>query len=179
MKKIITILTLLPLLTFSAFGSGPSLFEQKIKSTKGTEINLKNYEGRSILFVNIATRCGYTGQLAGIEELYKKYKEKGLTVIGIPSNDFGGQTPEGDKKVAEFCRIKYGASFPIASKVAVTGSKKHPLVQHLVKVSGGEEIAWNFEKFLFNKKGFFVSRFKSSVAPNNASFINSIESTIK
>ena len=177
LKKIITILSLIPLFCFSAAES--YLFTQKIKSTSGTDINLESYAGKSILIINIATRCGYTGQLSGIEEVFKKYKDKGLIIIGIPSNDFGGQTPEGDKKVVEFCRIKYGASFPISTKITVTGPDKHPLVKHLVKVSGGEEIKWNFEKFLFDKEGHFVSRFKSSVVPQSNAFIKSIESTLK
>lgn len=178
MKKLITIiLTTLPLMVMSS--SEPKIFRHKIKSVKNTDIALESYKGKSLLFVNIATRCGYTGQLGGLEDLYKKYKDKGLVIIGIPSNDFGSQTPEGNKQIGNFCRLKYGVSFPIAKKVQVKGSEKHPLVQHLVKASGGREIKWNFEKFLFDKNGKFVYRFLSSIDPKNRKLIKYIEDTLK
>ncbi|MGK0367233.1 MAG: glutathione peroxidase-family protein [Thermoproteota archaeon] len=177
MKKLITmLLTTLPLIGIAS--SEPKLFEQKVKSLKNAEINLKSYKGKPLLFVNIATRCGYTGQLGGLETLYKKYKDKGLVIIGIPSNNFGSQTPEENKEIGKFCRLKYGVSFPITSKVVVTGSKKHPLVRYLVKASGGKEIGWNFEKFLFDKNGRFVSRFLSSVSPEDSKLKQSIEKTL-
>ena len=112
-----------------------------LTAPRGKKIDLKSYSGKPLLIINIATRCGYTGQLDDIEKLYKKYKDQGLTIIGIPSNDFGGQTPESDKEVVEMCRVKYGASFPITTKSIVLGEKKVPLVDFIVKASGGNEIS--------------------------------------
>ena len=136
-----------------------------LSAPRDKKIDLNSYKGKPLLIINIATRCGYTGQLDDIEKLYKKYKDQGLTIIGIPSNDFGGQTPESDKEVVEMCRVKYGASFPISTKSVVLGDKKTPLIDFIVKASGGGEIKWNFEKFLFDKNGIFVKRFDSATLP--------------
>ncbi|MAE22090.1 MAG: glutathione peroxidase, partial [Pseudomonas sp.] len=104
------------------------------------------------------------------------YKAKGFVLIGIPSNDFGGQTPEGNKEVAEFCRLKYGATFPIATKTVVKGEKKSDLVKFLV--ADGAEIAWNFEKFLIGKNGVVIERFKSGVEPLSDDLTKQIEAAL-
>jgi glutathione peroxidase-family protein len=168
-------LLLILLLSLSAFAS--DLYNYSVEKADG-KIDLKEFKDKSVLVVNIATRCGYTGQLDGLEKLYKKYKEKGFTVIGVPSNDFGGQTPEGNKEVVKFCRLKYGASFPISAKQVVTGDKKHPLYKYLTGLTENEEIGWNFTKFLFDKKGKLVKRFSSSVSPSDETLIKAIESSI-
>jgi glutathione peroxidase len=142
-----------------------TVFDHSISLANGEALNLDKMKGKPILFVNIATRCGYTGQLDDIEKLYQKYKAKGFNVVGVPSNDFGSQTPEQGKDIVKFCRLKYGVSFPITKKVPVTGKSKHSLANYLVSISGGKEIGWNFEKFLFNGNGKFVSRFTSSENP--------------
>ena len=141
------------------------LYDFSLKSTENKEINLKDYKGKNLLIVNIATRCGYTGQLDDLEKLYKKYSSRGLVVIGVPSNDFASQSPGSDKEVASFCRRKYGVTFPLATKSIVSGRDKIDLVKYILKSSSGSEIQWNFEKFLFNSQGEFVSRFSSSVEP--------------
>lgn len=169
---------LLALLALPALAE-QGLYGMKIKSASKGEIKLADYKEKALLIVNIATRCGYTGQLDELEELYKKYKDKGLAVIGIPSNDFGGQTPEEDKKVAEFCRLKYGATFPISIKVGVTGKDKHELVDYVVESAGGGEIKWNFEKFLFDKNGKFVARFRSSIEPEDEKLVEAVKKTLK
>ena len=170
---------LLLLLSLSASADKKSLYEFSLKGAKGAAIDINSFKGKPLLLVNIATKCGYTGQLDDLENLYKKYSKKGLTIIGIPSNDFGGQTPESNEKVAEFCRLKYGVSFPLTAKLIVKGDKKHPLVNHIITVAGGKEISWNFEKFLFDGKGMFVSRFSSSVEPLNSALEKSIKETLK
>ena len=162
MKLLILFLTVL---LSSVHANQTSVFDNSIELANGEKLDLEKMKGKPILFVNIATRCGYTGQLDDIEKLYQKYKAKGFHIVGIPSNDFGSQTPETGKDIVKFCRLKYGASFPITKRVSVKGDKKHPLAKYLVSVSGGKEIGWNFEKFLFDKSGKFVERFSSSVEP--------------
>lgn len=142
-----------------------SIYDYELKSIKGKTIKVNSFKGKPMMVVNIATRCGYTGQLDDIEKLYKKYKSKGLTVIGVPSNDFGGQTPEDNNKIADFCRLKYNVTFPLVSKTPVVGTKSHPFIKYLVKSSGGNEIKWNFEKFIIDKNGKITKRFSSSVKP--------------
>jgi len=164
----------LALLTFLILGSfqilnASELYQFSLISSKGESLNLKKFQGKALLVVNIATRCGYTGQLDGLEKLYAKYKAKGFEVLGVPSNDFGSQTPEGNAEIAKFCRLKYGVNFDLSHKVIVKGSQKVPLMEYLIKTSGGGEIAWNFEKFLFDRNGRFVKRFSSDTSPSNSS----------
>lgn len=161
---------------------GPALFakglyDMSVTTVKGEKILLKKYQGKTLVVVNIATRCGYTGQLDDLEKFYKAYKAKGVAVIGLPSNDFGGQTPEGDKEVAKFCRLKYGTTFPILKKAVVTGKDKHKLVRSLVDKTNKEEIRWNFEKFVIDKKGLVI-RFPSSVKPNSSEFRKKIDALL-
>ncbi len=163
--KTIKLIILSILLSVDAFGNESTLSSFTLSAPRNKKIELKQYSGKPLLIINIATRCGYTGQLDDIEKLYKKYQKQGLTIIGIPSNDFGGQTPESNQEVVEMCRVKYGASFPISTKAIVLGKEKIPLIDYIVKSSGGEEIKWNFEKFLFDKDGKFVARFNSKVLP--------------
>lgn len=152
------------------------LLSHDINSIDGKKMDLSSYKGKSILFVNIATQCGYTGQLKGLESLYQKYKDKGFVILGIPSNDFGGQTPEAEKDVKKFCLLNYGVSFPLTSKTVVKGNEKHPLVSSLLKAgSNSDEIGWNFEKFLLDKNGKLVGRYKSAVKPGDAELIKAIE----
>ncbi|ATH07136.1 hypothetical protein BIY24_04045 [Halobacteriovorax marinus] len=152
----------------STLAKSSELHAFKLKAPRKNEINLEKYKDGPLLIINIATRCGYTGQLDDIEKLYKKYSSKGLVIIGIPSNDFGGQTPESNQEVVEMCRVKYGASFPISTKVKVLGKEKHPLIEYMISESKQGDIKWNFEKFLFDKTGKFIKRFDSKTLPLNS-----------
>lgn len=163
--KVLFISFVVMALSITTSASEKSIYDYELKDIKGKTINIKSFKGKPLMVVNIATRCGYTGQLDDIEKLYKKYKSKGLTVIGVPSNDFGGQTPEDNKKIADFCRLKYNVTFPLISKTPVIGKKSHPFMKHLVKSSGGSEIGWNFEKFIIDKNGKVAKRFSSSAKP--------------
>lgn len=141
---------------------------------------LSKYRGKNVLLVNIATRCGYTPQLEALEKIHQKYKEQNFTVVGIPSNDFGQQTPEKDEEVVSFCKLKYGVSFPLTSKTSVRGAGKHPLIEKLI--GAGEEkseIKWNFEKFLIDRSGKIVERYKSDVKPDSDEVIKRIEELLK
>lgn len=158
-----------------------TMYNEKITIIDGTkkETTLNEYKGKPILIVNIATQCGYTKQLDGLEKIYEKYKSKGLVVLGVPSNDFGGQTPEADNDVKKFCKLRYGVTFPLTTKQVVKGEGKHPLIAQLTTVDGkSQEIAWNFEKFLLDKSGKLVGRFKSSVEPQSDELVKNIEKVL-
>ncbi len=155
-----------------------NLYQFEISSTSGKTLKLEQFKDKTLLLTNIATRCGYTDQLDEFEKLYQKYQKKGLIIIGIPSNDFAGQTPEGDKDVAKFCRLKYGVSFPLTTKVKVIGKDKHPLIKWMTKQAGGDEIKWNFEKFLFNKDGKLIQRFSSATRPLSDDMLKKIEKSL-
>ncbi len=134
----------------------------------------------AVLIVNIATKCGHTPQLEFLEKLNKDYKKKGLTIVGVPSNEFGGQTPESDADVEKFCKLNYGATFQISKKQKVLGNDKNPLIAKLIKASQSDSpIQWNFEKFLVSKNGKVVQRFSSSVKPDSKEFINAVEASLK
>lgn len=161
------IVLLLTINIFSvSFASSDSIYHQNIAMSSKSYPKFSTLEKSSLLLiVNIATKCGYTSQLSELESLYIKYKERGLVIMGIPSNDFGAQTPEQDVEIVKFCKLKYGVTFPLTKKVIVSGDKKIPLIDWLIKKSGGNEISWNFEKFLINKDGKFIKRYSSSHKP--------------
>lgn len=177
MKTLLLFLVSLTLITPTALAK--DFYQQNIKSIGGKKMDLKAYKGKPVLVVNIATQCGYTPQLDGLEKLYQLYKEKGFIVIGIPSNDFGGQTPEDSVGVAKFCKLNYGVTFPITEKIVVKGEKKHPLITSLISQSPEkEEIAWNFEKFLIDKDGHVVGRYKSAIKPDDKQLTDKISALL-
>ena len=140
---------------------------------------LKNNNSKATLIVNIATKCGYTPQLEGLEALHQKYKDKGLKVVGVPSNDFGGQNPEDQKGTKEFCKLNYGVSFPIWGKQVIKPSKASPLFKKLVLASDKKEVGWNFEKFLLDENYKLVKRFPSRTKPNSDEIIKSVTSLLE
>lgn len=151
------------------------------KSIKGEAFPLSQFKGKAVLVVNIASQCGYTGQLDDLEALYKKYKNKNFVVLGVPTNDFGGQTPEDDKGMLEFCQKNYNVTFPILTKKTVQGKEKRELYKFLTEQSGKKfqgDIKWNFEKFLVNQDGQVVGRFESKVTPSDKELISLIEKTL-
>ena len=137
---------MITLIALASPGWAGGMYQQKINNIGGKPMNLSDYKGHPVLFVNIATKCGYTPQLDGLEALYQEYKEKGLRVVGIPSNDFGGQTPEDNEGVQKFCKLNYGVTFPLTEKAVVKGEKKHPLIAHLLEQSADKkEIKWKLK----------------------------------
>lgn len=159
-----------------AFAGTDTVHNLVLNAAEGKKnIDFSDYKGSALLVVNIATKCGYTGQLDGLESLYKKYKDKGFMIVGIPSNSFGGQTPEKNEEVANFCRLKYGVSFPVTEKKSFKGEDQSLEAKRLLKLADRESVAWNFEKFLFNKKGEFVKWFPSKTEPES----KELESEIK
>ncbi len=130
---------------------------------------MADYKGQVLLVVNTASKCGFTPQFAGLENLYKKYKDKGLTILGFPCNQFGKQDPGSNGEIQEFCQLNYGVSFPMHAKVDVNGNDTHPLFQHLKTAApgllGSTKIKWNFTKFLIDREGNVVERFAPATAP--------------
>lgn len=156
-----------------------NLFDFKLKTAKGEELDLSSYKGKVVLISNIATQCGFTPQLKGLEELHDQYQNKGLVVLGIPSNDFGGQSPESDEKVAQFCEINYGVSFPLTQKYSVKGNQQIDLFKFIVKEKNGvSKVLWNFEKFLFDKNGQLIASYRSITKPNSKKLIKAIEEAL-
>ena len=140
------------------------------------EKNLCEYSGNVILVVNVASRCGYTPQYAGLQRLYTKFKDDGLTVIGIPSRDFF-QEFSAESKVAEFCSTEYGVEFPMFSTAKVTGKKAHPFYKKLIAASG-KEPRWNFAKYLINRDGEVIGHYKSSVTPESERLVSAIQAVL-
>lgn len=136
--------------------------------------NLCQFAGKVVLVVNTASYCGYTAQYEGLEKLYAKYAARGLTVLGFPSNDFGGQEPKGNKDIAEFCYNTYGVKFPMFAKSAVTGKSANPLFTALAQASG-QPPKWNFHKYLIDREGRVVANFPSRVEPTDPQIISRIE----
>ncbi len=137
---------------------------------------LSDYAGKVLLIVNVASQCGYTPQYKGMEELYQKYQAQGFEILAFPCNDYGMQEPGSNEEIQQFCTTRYDVSFPLFDKVHAKGSQQHPLYAQLTQaVEPKGEVSWNFEKFLVNKKGEVVARYKSAIAPNDASLAVAIE----
>jgi glutathione peroxidase len=159
--------------------SGPLSY--KMKGIDGKEVDLSTYKGKVVLFVNVASKCGYTPQYTGLQKLHEKYNKEGLVIIGVPCNQFGKQEPGSDKEIAEFCSANYSVTFPLLSKVDVNGGSQCELYKFLTSkdtnpTSSGP-IRWNFTKFLINKKGEIVQRFESKVKPEQIA--EAIETELK
>lgn len=140
----------------------------------GRPANLAEFKGKVLLIVNTASQCGFTPQYAGLETLYRTYKERGLEVLGFPSNQFGGQEPGTAAEIGVFCERNYGVSFPMFAKIDVNGDKAHPLYRFLKKEKpgllgplGGGAIRWNFTKFLVDRNGNVVGRYASTTKPES------------
>ena len=140
----------------------------------GKPESLCQYRGKVVLIVNTASYCGYTHQYEGLEALYRKYKSRGLVVVGFPSNDFGDQEPGSNKEIAEFCRLTYGVEFPMFEKSSVTSIKTNPLYAELLARTG-QSPQWNFHKYLVDRDGKQVTSFGTRVEPDNGDLIGAVE----
>jgi len=146
------------------------VYDIPLQTIDGSKSTLVDYRNKVVLIVNTASRCGFTPQYAGLEALYRKYKDQGLVVLGFPCNQFGAQEPGDEAQIADFCEKNYGVSFPMFSKVDVNGAEAHPLFIYLKREArgllGSEMIKWNFTKFLLDKQGKVVSRFAPTTTPD-------------
>ena len=141
-----------------------SIFDFSAVALDGRDHDFRRYEGKALLIVNTASKCGFTKQYKGLEELYQKYKDRGLVVIGFPCNQFGHQEPGEAEEIASFCELNYGVTFPLMAKVEVNGKDAHPVFAFLKGKESGS-IKWNFTKFLVSRDGTTVSRFGSTTEP--------------
>nr|WP_294494104.1 glutathione peroxidase [uncultured Anaerosporobacter sp.] len=144
------------------------LYDYKVEDNKGNLLDMKQYEGKVLLIVNTATGCGFTPQYNGLQDLYDKYKEKGFEILDFPCNQFGHQAPGDSDEIATFCTMRYGITFQQFSKVDVNGKNEEPLYTYLKKQKNGimgNNIKWNFTKFLIDSKGNVVERFAPTVEP--------------
>ena len=135
----------------------------------GTEVKMEEYKGQVVIVVNTASKCGFTPQFEGLEELYKKYKDKGLVILGFPCNQFASQDPGDNKEIEGFCKLNYGVTFPMFQKIDVNGDNEHPLYTFLKseqKGTLGNKIKWNFTKFLIDREGNVVDRYAPTVEPS-------------
>ena len=141
------------------------LYDISLENIDGRKARMADYRNKVLLVVNTASRCGFTPQYAGLEALYRKYKDQGFAVLGFPCNQFGAQEPGEGAQIAEFCEKSYGVSFPLFAKIAVNGAQAHPLFAHLKREApgllGSEMIKWNFTKFLLDRQGKVVARYAS------------------
>ena len=174
------------------------IYNFKVNQIDGKEIALKEYQGKVMLVVNVASKCGLTPQYEGLEALYKQYRDQGLVVLGFPANEFLGQEPGTNQEVQAFCTLNYGVDFPMFQKIVVKGEGQHPLYSYLTQtkpeailkadsklmpllkekglLSGGpNDIKWNFEKFLVNKKGEITERFSPDIDPMDPVIVDAVK----
>lgn len=160
----------------------PAALAFEMETLDGKKVSLDKYSGKVILVVNVASECGLTGQYEGLQELYDKYKDKGLVVLGFPCNQFGSQEPGTAEEIKSFCTKNYGVTFDMFAKIDVNGDKAAPFYKHLTaletKPKGAGKIGWNFEKFLIGKDGTVAARFAPTVEPKADDVVNQIEALL-
>jgi len=146
------------------------IYDFKPLDNKGNQKDLAQYKGKVLLIVNTASKCGFTPQYKGLEELHKKYKDRGLVVLGFPCDQFAHQEPGSDEAIAEFCQLNFGVTFPLMKKINVNGKDADPLFKYLKKETGllfGGVIKWNFTKFLVSRDGSNIKRFSPATSPSS------------
>jgi glutathione peroxidase len=170
-------------LAVPAFSEGAKITDHKVKNIDGEEVDLHDYEGKVLLVVNVASKCGLTPQYEDLVDLYEKYKDKGFEVLGFPANNFMGQEPGTNEEIKTFCSSKYGVEFPMFSKISVKDEDVDPLYQELTSEEEngefGGEIKWNFTKFLVNKEGKVVARFEPKTKPSDEEVVAAIEAELE
>ena len=172
------ILIFMAIFSFTNSNAQKSIYDIAINDIAGNPIDLNEFKGKHVLFVNVASECGFTSQYAGLEELHQQYKND-LIVIGLPCNQFGGQEPGSEKEIQQFCKKNYGVSFLMTEKIDVRGEKIHPLYNWLTnkKINGksSSSVKWNFQKYIVNGKGDFVNYFSSLTKPMSTKITSIIE----
>lgn len=176
------IFTIIPFLLISLYSlSEKSIYNIELKTIQGESITLEAYKGDVLLIVNTASECGFTSQYKELQKLHETYSDQGFKVLGFPANNFGGQEPGSDEEIIEFCEINYGVEFPLFSKVSVKGEDIHPLFEQLTAAANQDftgEINWNFEKFIIDRNGNLVRRFRSNEKPEGKEITGTIKDLI-
>ena len=158
------------------------IYKIRVKSINGKECDLSEYQDKVMLIVNTASKCGFTGQYKELEELYGRYRDKGLVVLGFPCNQFASQEPGDDASIKKFCELNYNVSFPMFSKISVKGKEQHPLYKWLTSKESnpkfGGAISWNFNKFLIGRDGSVIGRFGSRETPQSETIKTAVEAAL-
>ena len=158
------------------------LHEIPVKTLQGEPTSLARFEGKAMLLVNVASECGLTPQYEQLQALYEQYKDQGFTVVGFPCNQFGAQEPGSADQIQSFCRLKYGAEFPMMEKIEVNGANRHPIYGALTEVADAEgkagDIQWNFEKFVVSADGQTITRFRPQTKPDDPAVVQAIEAAL-
>ena len=159
-----------------------SIYDFTVKDIDGKDVSLGQYKGKVVMIVNVASKCGFTPQYAGLQKIYDQYKEKGFVILGFPANDFMWQEPGTDAEIKSFCAMKFQVTFPMFSKITVKGSDQHPLYQFLTEEATNPgfagKITWNFNKFLFDRTGKAVARFATRTTPEDKEVTAAIEKAL-
>ena len=181
MRKLSFILMLCVAATAFAAGA-KGIYQFTMKSIDGQPVTLKHFKGKVVMVVNVASRCGFTPQYAGLEKLYEQYKDRGFVIVGVPANNFAQQEPGTNEEIKKFCSTRYNVTFPMMAKVSVKGDDKAPLYQYLTSTTDnpqfGGDIKWNFTKFLVGRKGNLVARFEPAVKPDSPEVTAAIEAAL-
>ncbi|MBN2365609.1 MAG: glutathione peroxidase [Calditrichaeota bacterium] len=163
----------------AAEAENSSIYDFSMTDIDGKEVSLSEYRGKVLLIVNVASKCGFTTQYEGLQELYSQYQDKGLVVLGFPANNFKNQEPGSNQEIQEFCTVNYGVTFPMFSKISVKGEDIHPLYRFLTSEETNPEFAgeitWNFNKFLVDPAGKVVARFDSPDKPTSKKVVEAIQ----
>lgn len=163
-----TLLIIFSLLTINVMAQNTSIYDYTFKSIDGETISLEQFKDKKILFVNVASKCGFTGQYEQLQELHQEYGDK-IVVIGFPCDQFGGQEPGSEEEIKGFCQKNYGVEFLMASKINVKGKEQHPVYQWLTQASLNDvedsKVGWNFAKYLVDENGSYIKHYKSNVNP--------------
>ena len=176
--NILTIaLTAASLFNSSSSNDSANISEFTVNDIDLNDVKLSDYNGKVLLIVNVASKCGFTSQYAGLQKIYEEYKDQGFLVLGFPCNDFGGQEPGTNEEIKSFCSLNYDVTFPMFDKVHVKGNAKAPLFELLTNnsVTGKSAIKWNFEKFIIDKEGNIIDRFRSVTKPDSKKITALIE----
>ena len=172
------VLTITLLINFQIMNSQNSIYDISINGLNNNEIDLSQFKGKYMLFVNVASKCGFTGQYEGLQELYEKYKSK-LVVIGVPSNQFGAQEPGTSTQIKEFCTNKFNVSFVMTEKTKVKGNEKHPIYEWLTNKNlnnvYSSSVKWNFQKYLINENGYLEKIISPRTKPDDPSVVEWIK----
>jgi glutathione peroxidase len=181
MSKITSLLLTATL--FAGLASAGSVYDYTLESIDGKPTPLSSFKGKVVMLVNVASRCGYTPQYAGLESLYEKHKDEGFVIVGIPANNFMSQEPGTNSEIKTFCKSKYDVKFPMMAKVSVKGSDTTPLYQYLTSKQQnpktGGDIQWNFTKFLIGRDGQIVARFEPAITPADPALTSAVAAALK
>ncbi|HEX4771145.1 MAG TPA: glutathione peroxidase [Bryobacteraceae bacterium] len=160
-----------------------SIYDYQLSTIDYENVPLRDFKGKVLMIVNVASRCGYTPQYAGLEKLYRAHKDQGFVIVGIPSDDFGQGEPGSDPEIKQFCRRRYDVTFPMMSKTFIRANPRLPLYEYLTderqNPKTGGEIQWNFTKFLIGRDGTILARFEPAVTPEDPSLVKAVENALR